>query len=384
MVKETKFQKKQALILLAVVLLIIFGIFKSQINSFLSVIYSVTIDKTIDLTEREQESFNIAVLGIGGGKHEGPDLSDTIILANVNIKQNKVHMFSIPRDLWLPDSSDKVNAIYAKAKQKGNAIPAVESMMEEVTGQKIDYVLVLDFEGFTKLVDHLDGIDVDVLRTLDDYHYPIEGMENDSCGKSEEDIEAFVATSSAEMELWDYFGCRYKHLHVDAGVNHMDGQQALEFVRSRHGVGSEGSDFARSKRQQLVIKALRDKAFSLGVVLNPVKLIGAFNIIKDNIDTNIDTDKIPDFIKLANKLREGEINNYVIDEGNGQGTFGLLRNPPITEEYEFKWVLTPRIGNGKFSEIHEYIDCIVLDGICTISKTGIVTPAPSDTKKLEE
>ncbi len=381
MVKETKLQKRNLILLGGVVLLILIGIFRNQLSSILSVFYGVTIDRAIHLTNKEKESFNIVLLGIGGARHDGPDLSDTIILANVNVKQNKVHMFSIPRDLWIPSSNDKVNAIYATEKEDGDGISSVANVLERITGQKIDYVLVLDFEGFTKLVDHLGGIDVDVVHVLDDYHYPIEGMEEDSCGKTDEDINAFTATASAETELWDYFPCRYKHLHVDAGINHFDGQMALEFVRSRHGVGSEGSDFARSRRQQLVISALKDKAFSLGVILNPVKLIGVYNILSENIDTNIDIGKVDDFIKLANKLQGGEIKNYVIDEGNSVDEYGLLVHPEISEEYRLKWVLIPRIGSGNFSEIQEYVNCTISGGICKIGKAGIITPTPTEEDK---
>lgn len=377
MVKETKLHKKNIVLLAGVVLLIVIGIFHNQITSLLGIFYGVTIDKAIDLTSREKEHFNIAILGIGGARHDGPDLSDTIILANVNIKRNEVNMFSIPRDLWVPGDKDKINGIYANAKKDANGISSVEAVLEMITGQRIDYVLVLDFDGFIKLVDHLGGIDVEVAQTLDDYHYPIEGMEEDTCGKTDEDIKAFTATTSAETELWDYFPCRYKHLHVAKGQNHFDGQMALEFVRSRHGVGSEGSDFARSRRQQLVISALRERAFSLGVILNPVKLIGVYNILKENIDTNIDVSKIDDFIKLANKLQGGEINSYVFDEGNGIDRYGLLMHPGISEQFRMKWVLIPRKGSGDFSEIQEYVQCMIDNGGCEIGKSDLIKPTPT-------
>ena len=380
MIKETKLQKKNIFLLLGIILLILIGIFRSQLIALFSIFYGVTIDKAINLTRSEKESFNIALLGIGGARHEGSDLSDTIILANVNVKQNKVYMFSIPRDLWVPGEQDKINVVYAKAQKDNNGISDVGDVLYRITGQKIDYVVVLDFQGFTTLVDYLGGIDVNVVQTLDDYRYPIEGMENDACGKTNEDIELFTATASAETEFWDFFSCRYKHIHVDKGLTHMNGEGALEFVRSRHGVGSEGSDFARSRRQQLVISALKDKAFSLGVILNPVKLIGVYNILKANINTNIDVEKIDDFIKLARKLQDGEIKNYVIDQGNeADKRFGLLKNPPITEEYRLKWVLIPRTGNGDFSEIHDYIDCHIQNRQCEVAKNGILvilTPTP--------
>ena len=376
MVKETKLHKRNVFLLALVILLILGGVFKNQIEGILTILYGVTVDKAINLVSSQRESFNIALLGIGGGKHEGPDLTDTIILANVNIKQNKVHMFSIPRDLWIKDKKDKINSIYAKAQENKNGISAVKDALQDVTGQKVDYILVLDFEGFIKLVDHLGGINVSVEKSFSDPEYPIAGKEEDPCGKPEEELES-LATLSSQLEA---FPCRYKTIAFTKGETEMNGETALEFVRSRHGIGGEGSDFARSKRQQLVIQSLKEKAFSLGVILNPVKLVGVYNILKANINTNVDIDKVDDFIKLAKKFQSGEVKNYVIDEGNEfQNRFGLMRNPPITEEYRLKWVLIPRIGNGDYSEVHDYVDCHIQNRQCEVTSTGIdviVTPTP--------
>jgi len=382
MIKETKLHKRNIILLSFVIVLILIGIFRTQINTLLTILYGVTVDRAINLTAPQKESFNIAILGIGGAKHDGPDLSDTIIIANVNVKQNKVYMFSIPRDLWVPGEQDKINVVYSKGQEDNNGIGDVGSVLAKITGQKIDYVVVLDFKGFTTLVDYLGGIDVNVVHTLDDYFYPVEGKEEDVCGKTDEEIQKFTATASAETEFWDFFSCRYEHVHIDKGLVHMDGTTALEFVRSRHGVGSEGSDFARSRRQQLVITALKDKSFSLGVILNPIKLIGVYNILKSNINTNIDVSKIDDFIKLANKLKDGKVQNYVIDQGDEvTKRFGLVINPPTSKEYHMKWVLIPRSGNGNFSEVQKYIACIISGEECLVSKNGILTPTPTITTK---
>lgn len=380
MVKETKLHKKNVLLLAGIILLILIGIFRNQINTLFGIFYGVTIDKAINLTKPQKDTFNIALFGIGGGGHDGPNLTDTIILANVNVKQNKVHLFSIPRDLWVPDLSHKINAAYQTGIDRNNSLGYTKQVIEKVAGQNMDYMLILDFDGFIKLVDELGGIDVDVANTLDDYNYPIDGKEGDLCGHSEEDVKSFVATGPAEMLSWDYFNCRYKHLHVASGLNHMDGITALEFVRSRHGVGKEGSDFARSKRQQLVITALRNKAMSLGVLLNPVKLLAIYNILKDNIHTDISTDKIDDFIKLAQKLKNGQIDSNVIDVGDNE-RLGLLINPPPSQEYSFAWVLSPRVGNGNFTEIHDYIACVIKNNTCTVGEKGIYTPTPAVSPK---
>ncbi len=371
-------QKYKYYLLAGVMVLILTGVFQAQIRQIGTFLFGVTIDRTIDLLTKK-ESFNILLLGIAGGGHDGPKLTDTIILANVNIDQNKVHMFSVPRDLWVPPLERKINSVYAIGEKEGKGIELSRSAIEDLTGQKVDYVLVLDFQGFTKIIDYLGGIDVRVENSFIDKQYPITGKEEDICGKSEEEFEA-LATAASQL---DAFPCRYKTIAFKRGIQKMNGETALEFVRSRHGTSGEGSDFARSKRQQVIIAALREKVFSLGVILNPVKLLGIYNILTDNINTDIDTEKIDDFVKLADKMKDGQIKSYVIDDGNkADERWGLLINPPISKDYGFQYVLIPRKGIGNYSEIHEYVQCIMDGKDCLIGQEQLIieTITPSKTE----
>ncbi len=371
-------QKYKYYLLAGVMVLILIGVFQVQFRQIGTFLFGVTIDRTIDLLTKK-ESFNILLLGIAGGGHDGPKLTDTIILANVNIDQNKVHMFSVPRDLWVPPLERKINSVYAIGEKEGKGIELSRSAIEDLTGQKVDYVLVLDFQGFTKIIDYLGGIDVRVENSFIDKQYPITGKEEDICGKSEEEFEA-LATAASQL---DAFPCRYKTIAFERGIQKMNGETALEFVRSRHGTSGEGSDFARSKRQQVIIAALREKVFSLGVILNPVKLLGIYNILTDNINTDIDTEKIDDFVKLADKMKDGQIKSYVIDDGNkADERWGLLINPPISKDYGFQYVLIPRKGIGNYSEIHEYVQCIMDGKDCLIGQEQLIieTITPSKTE----
>src|SRR5690606_8070895 len=137
----------------------------------------------------------------------------------------------------------KINRAYSDAeiKQEGGGIILSRAVVEKVLDQPVDYVLRVDFSGFVQAVDMLGGIDVKVDRTFDDYEYPVSGKETDTCGFEGEEFEK-RATDSSQLEA---FPCRYEHLHFDAGVQSMDGETALRFVRSRHATGAEGSDFAR-------------------------------------------------------------------------------------------------------------------------------------------
>lgn len=368
--------KKLSLILIIGVVIFLVG-FK-YIKAGIPFLYELFVKKDIQLKQEKQESINILLLGIGGGNHDGPELTDTIILANINPEKNKVEMFSIPRDLWMPDLQDRINSAYAfgQAKDKKGQVLA-KAVVEKVTGQPIDYVFVIDFAGFVKGVDHLGGIQVDVKRGFDDYSYPISGKENDLCGYTQEEVDELVATAEAELGV-DIFPCRYKHISFKEGLQDMNGQTALEFVRSRHSLGDEGSDFSRSMRQQEVIAALRKKVFSLGIVLNPVKVVGLVNIVQENISTDIKKEEYDDFIKLARKMEKAKIESYIINVSNeAREEYGLLENPLMSKEYNYKWVLIPRKGNGDFTEIHQFITCVLSGKVCEITEDGVKTPSPT-------
>lgn len=353
---------------------------------YFSLFWGLTVDKKIDVKKTESGNINVLVMGIGGGNHDGPNLTDTIILASVNPEKNTVNMVSIPRDLYVTSANGKINRVYSEGQDKGDkGILLTSAVIQSVTGVRPDYVVIIDFSGFVKLVDLLGGIDVDVENTLDDYAYPLEGKEEELCGYTEDALASFsaqIATSSATD--FDIFPCRFEHLHVETGVQHMDGLLALKFARSRHALGAEGSDFARSKRQQLVISAVRNKILSLNTLTNPVKVLGMINLLKDNIKTNITESEYDDFIKLAQKMKGADISSSVIDEGNSADEReGLLINPPL-QDYNGQWVLAPRTGKGNYTEIKSFVSCVFTGAKCEVTKTGIQkvgTPTPSVSTK---
>lgn len=330
------------------------------------ILFQVFFNREIQL-KKENANINVLLLGTGGGQHEGPDLTDTIIFASVDQGKNKVTFVSIPRDLWISDLNGRINTAYssAEAKRKGAGILLANAVVAKVVNHPIDYTVRVDFDGFVQIIDILGGVDIDIQSAFDDYKYPIKGYENDSCGYSDEDIKEFIATSSAEIDIQEKFICRYKHLHFDKGVVHMDGQTALEFVRSRHAEGFDGTDFSRSKRQEQIITAVKNKVFSINFFLNPGKVISVYNTLQENIDTNLREEEIDDFIKLANKMKRAKIESVVLDYGDKeQGIPGLLINPPTSSIYQNQWVLIPRIGRDDFSEIHRYVECEIKVGNC--------------------
>src|SRR5260221_7856199 len=312
---------------------------------------------------------SILLLGTGGANHDGPNLTDTMIYATIDTTKNTVTLISIPRDLWMPDLAQKINFAYAKGEASGQhkGLLLAKAEVAHVLGQPVDYGFRIDFSGFVKAIDLVGGLDIQVQNTLDDYQYPIDGKESDPCGHTDEEIQAFAASASATADM-TFFPCRFKHLHFDAGMQHMDGQTALEFVRSRHGVGSEGSDFARSRRQQLVIEAFRGKVFSAQTIFNPGKIIGLYTILQQSIDTDVMQEEFTLFLDLAQKVQHAKITSYVLDYGDdATGRAGLLINPPIDAAYNFASVLIPRIGDGNYSEIQTFVACEIQKGNCIVS-----------------
>ena len=143
-------------------------------------------------------------------------------------------------------------------------------------------------------------------------------------------------------------------------------------------LGKEGSDFARSKRQEKVLSAFRDKLFSAETLLNPVKIANIVGTLADSIKTDIKESEYDDFVKLAKKMEQAKLTSIALDTGDGAAErYGLLENPPTSEEFHKAWVLIPRVGNGDYSEITEYIICQIEGKNCEIGQQGILTPTPT-------
>ncbi len=356
--------RKKIFVVIGVLLLVAISIAIVQTSKFYPILFQLLFNREIQL-KKADSNINILLLGTGGGKHEGPDLTDTIIFASINEKENKVTLISVPRDLWIPQLKSKVNMAYADSenKRQGRGIVLVRSVVEKILGVPIDYVVRIDFDGFVKVVDILDGIDVEVLNSFHDYEYPIAGKERDPCGQKEEDLE-MLATVSSQLEV---FPCRYTTIHFDKGIQHMDGETVLQFVRSRHAKGDEGTDFARSKRQEQAIRAVKKKIFSFGLLLSPAKVVNLYSTLQESVNTNIKEGEFDDFVRLAQKLKNAKIQSAVLDYGDEKTNRpGLLVNPQISEEYDNQWVLIPRIGDGNFSEIQKYVECKIAIGNCPV------------------
>jgi len=215
-------------------------------------------------------------------------------------------------------------------------------VIEKVVGFKIDYFATLDFDGFVKIVDLLGGINVNVEKTFDDPRYPIEEKMNDSCEKSEEEIEALTATMSGE-KLEEEFSCRYEELHFDRGFQLMDGETALKFARSRHSP-TDGGDFNRGARQRLVVEAIKDRVINLGFVS---KIVPTIKTLTYHIKTDVTFKEMNELVVKVPEIADYEIVSIALTD-----EYILINDVASTGQF----VLMPEAGENEWGEIHEYIE----------------------------
>jgi len=293
---------------------------------------------------------NILLLGIGGKNHDGPYLTDTIMLASLNVTDKKIALLSIPRDLSIPveNTSEwtKINNIdaFAEAKTPGSGGVAASEAVANILAVPVDYYVRVDFDAFKNIINEVGGIDVNVENTLDDYSYPIDGQEDNP----------------------DYYA-RFMHLHVEKGPQHMDGSLALKFARSRHGTGAEASDFARARRQQLVIQAVKEKLLTANVLLNPVALAQIIAQLTDHVSTNLQVWEIIKAWTMFKDVSRENIITKVIDNSPD----GLLYQK-INEQGAY--VLLPK--NGDFAEI-QYLAQNIFTVVPPQKATDVVTEKAS-------
>lgn len=276
------------------------------------------------LNGEAEDRINILLLGVGGAGHDGPQLSDTMLFASVKPSTKEVGMISIPRDLSVPIPGygwRKINHAnaFGENTEPGTGPGLASEVVGSVLDESVQYYVRVDFSGFAKLIDDIGGVEVFVDKAFVDSEYPILGKESANCGGTPAPVvEAVPETTTAETvpvippAPVDY-SCRFERLSFKEGWTHMDGDTALKFVRSRHGSNGEASDFARSRRQQKIILAMREKLLSVSTVLNPAKIARILDTVRDNIATNFEIWELARLATLLKDFDASKIANHVLD-----------------------------------------------------------------------
>lgn len=281
------------------------------------------------LPEDDPDRLNVLLLGMRGSEDdgEGKFLSDTIILASVKKDTGKIALISLPRDLyvrmWCVPEKKKINFAYACG-----GLDCAKKTVSLVTGLFVDYAIVVDFRALQETVEALGGITIYRNEPFEEsFQWAKEGWEED---------EHWLIKEIDGEEKWVFY--------VPEGKSELDGQTTLYYARSRYST----NDFDRMRRQQQIILAIKEKALSLGVLANPVKVYNLMDILGDNVQTDMGLTAIKQTISMASGLDLDNIKKEVFDISPN----GLLYHTFIDKEY----VLLPIGDNfGRIKEVCQNI-----------------------------
>lgn len=285
-------------------------------GSFFESLKEITSQNRKPLRGQQEGRINILLLGLAGENYPGENLTDSIIIASIDPKTYQTAMLSVPRDFYvqIPDTSSytKINALFARGKDKhGNTTEGIEDLkqaLSEITGLDIHYYVAIDFDGFKKIIDELGGVKIQVLRDIHDERYP---------GPS----------------------YSYETFNIQKGLWIFDGETALKYARTRH---DEDGDFGRSFRQQQILESARQKAFSVGILVNVPAINNILNILGDHLRTNIPLDELESFLDLSEKIDTHTTINKVLDTGK---TDSLLAVSHVYLGGVRAFILIPRVGS---------------------------------------
>ncbi|QQE75643.1 LCP family protein [Brevibacillus composti] len=235
--------------------------------------YATPGSENLDPKYHNDKPLSLVILGSDTRPETGSMNTDVMIVAVANPTTKKVTMVSLPRDtrVKIPGYRDyhKINSVYAngeaerrQAERKNqvpteNGISLTKKTLTELLGIPIDHYVAVDFEGFKAVIDELGGIEVNVDRKLV-YDDPTDDT----------------------------------HINLSPGLQLLNGEQALGYVRHRHdnrGTKYYSSDFDRNRRQQEVIQAVIDKAGSLEGL---TKVFAILDVGAKHIHTDLSKEQI--------------------------------------------------------------------------------------------
>lgn len=290
--------------------------------------------------------------------HDGAALTDSIMVASMDLKTNSIAVVSIPRDLWVSYRGQhmKINAVFAK----GAGVPADSNTLGDydagmkalgqvattVTGLEIDHYALVGYGALKDIVDAVGGIDI-VVR----------GTENKG-----------IYDPAASVDLKE-------------GPQHIDGLTALRLSRARndpqaegnkHSYGVNDNDFGRTRNQRVVMAALLDKVKNSPALANPATILAVFDTVSHNVRSDLTVGQVRRMYDLSAKST-GMVSATIKGEGKIQL---LLDNNVHPETPAAKWSLIPAAGTFNYSAIRQYIA-----QVCGITAPPVTATTTPSTKK---
>jgi LCP family protein required for cell wall assembly len=228
-------------------------------------------------TKVVEKAINVLVMGDDTRKGQGPaiggstpGLSDTTILLHLSANRKFAYGVSLPRDAMVqrPECQTR-NGVAAAGLTQFNAAYAIGGpactikMVQQLTGIRMDHYVVVKFKGFRSMVDAVGGVKICVPEQITDPQ---------------------------------------SNIYFKPGTYTVSGEEALNYVRVRHGVG-DGSDLGRMKRQQAFIASLINKVVSAGTLTNPITLYKFLDAATKSIQTDPGFSSLSALVSIGRSLQ---------------------------------------------------------------------------------
>lgn len=258
-------------------------------------------------------AWNILLMGSDNdGKYNFPALlTQVMMLIHIDPVNNQVWMVSIPRDSWVyvPDigGMHKIDQAFLLGATQNNSfddgVREARLTVEKDYGVTIDRYAWVGLSGFASVIDTLGGVDVDVTHPIVDDAYP------DDTGANANDPYA------------------YERLYLAPGPQHLTGEQALEYVRSRHAdlIG----DIGRTERQQQILSALKKKLTVTNIFTNLKTIIAD---LQGKVYTDLSETEMLAFANFGRSLSDNAIQRLTLGPGQGNqdyGDFATVYDPSV-------------------------------------------------------
>jgi len=278
---------------------------------------------------------NLLIMGYGGGTHDGSFLTDSNVVVSLIPDSHHTSLISVPRDLWVsyPQGSDqrtRLNAVYTLA-SNGNDNPiaggnATAAKISVVTGLNVKYWMTIDFTGFRDLINSIGGIDVNVQTAFN------------ACYPQNDDAKA---------------NPNWIVVNFKTGTQHMDGETAIRYARAREPLTACGkgasinqaqlSDFARSQRQQDIMKAVLSKVKQ---ATTWPSFFNALTALQKTIYTNLSLNDLARFV-LAMDLNNAKTPHIGLSNQNVLEDFTTSDGAQVLQPQGGNWDLISKYINQR-------------------------------------
>jgi polyisoprenyl-teichoic acid--peptidoglycan teichoic acid transferase len=308
-------------------------VFHGNVFSDASALFSST-----TLKGESQGRVNILLAGDSSDDpgHQGAQLTDSILLLSIDTKSHTAFLLSIPRDLWVYvpglSSYQKINAANDVTSFSGAGYPSggmgeLEQIVQTKLGIPIDYYGLMDYSAFSDAVNAVGGVTINI-------------------------------QSPDPRGLYD----PNTDIRLPNGPVTLDGKEALNLARARgDGYGSYGfpdSDFDRTEHQRQIFIAVAQKAKTIGVLANPIKVTDLFNAFGNNFQTDLSLKDVLRLLQITKGINLSNIQSYTFSS--------TLSSPPVsdpilttyTDPSSGQEALIPTQGIGNYGQMEQYYQAL--------------------------